>query len=112
MAGRDAGGCRILLSSLEPQIFCFRRQVHQCRTTKEALLQLAQQAPTAAYDLILKEHEPPRTDACKLLRRMAQADLLTTTPVVCKCAFPIPLGPRLCWLRRVGARLPAWPISN
>lgn len=58
------------------------------RTSKEALQLLA---PVAAggpvpYDIILKEHNPPEANACRLLRKMARADLLSLIPVVCKLA--------------------------
>lgn len=53
-------------------------------TTKEALQLLSDglAAGEAGYDLILKEHELPLTNACKLVRKLAQHESLRQIPVV------------------------------
>lgn len=62
-------------------------QVHSVGSAKEALELLAS-APSGGvplYDIILKEHEPQDgANACRLLRKMARAELLAKIPVVCK----------------------------
>lgn len=40
------------------------------------------QKPDAKYDLVIKEHEPPRVNGCKLLREMAKDEKLQAVPVV------------------------------
>ncbi len=62
-------------------------QVDCVRTTNEALalLETTPSGQEPAYDVILKEHEPPQANACRLLRRMAESGLLARIPVVCEC---------------------------
>jgi CheY-like chemotaxis protein len=55
------------------------------KNTAEALQLLKeQQARDGApgVDLILKEHDPPAANACRLLRRILEDDVLRTIPVV------------------------------
>eukprot|EP00195_Chlamydomonas_chlamydogama_P005520 CAMPEP_0202894608 /NCGR_PEP_ID=MMETSP1392-20130828/3977_1 /ASSEMBLY_ACC=CAM_ASM_000868 /TAXON_ID=225041 /ORGANISM="Chlamydomonas chlamydogama, Strain SAG 11-48b" /LENGTH=1255 /DNA_ID=CAMNT_0049579353 /DNA_START=133 /DNA_END=3900 /DNA_ORIENTATION=+ len=54
------------------------------KTSKEAIGLLATHAGGAdpPFDIILKEHEPPAANACRLLRKMARSELLATIPVV------------------------------
>ena len=62
-------------------------QVHSVASAKEALELLASASSGAVplYDIILKEHEPQDgANACRLLRKMARAELLAKIPVVCK----------------------------
>eukprot|EP00798_Chlamydomonas_sp_ICE-L_P031458 gene31458-6641_t len=59
-----------------------RAAVVAVKTSKEALQLLAPMAAKCPFDLILKEHEPPVANACRLLRRMARSELLTRIPVV------------------------------
>ena len=41
------------------------------------------------FDIILKEHEPPAANACRLLRKMARSEVLRRIPVVgeADCCF-------------------------
>jgi CheY-like chemotaxis protein len=57
--------------------------VSAARSTKDALEALeAARARGAPVDLVLKEHEPPGSSACRLLRRLAGSDELRLVPVV------------------------------
>ena len=69
---------------------CLAAQVSSVRSTKEALQLLAPAASGAElpFDLILKEHEPPEVNACRLLRRLSRTELLAKIPVVCECRAP------------------------
>lgn len=63
----------------------FPVQVMEVKSTAEALQLLKdQQARDGApgVDLILKEHDPPAANACRLLRRTLEDDVLRTVPVV------------------------------
>ena len=56
-------------------------QVFAVQTSKAALQLLA--GPSAMpFDIVLKEHDPPKANACRLLRRMARCDLLSKIPVI------------------------------
>lgn len=60
-------------------------QVMDVKGTAEAVQLLKeQQARDGApgVDLILKEHDPPAANACRLLRRILEDDVLRTIPVV------------------------------
>lgn len=77
----------------------FCGQVTAVPTTTAALhLLKEQQARDGApgFDLILKDHDPPAVNACRLLRRLVEDETLKTVPV----------GAYSC-LCRVSARL-AW----
>ncbi len=63
--------------------------------TAEALQLLKeQQARDGApgVDLILKEHDPPAANACRLLTRTLEDDVLRTVPVVGELPSPVPVG--------------------
>ncbi len=66
-----------LLSGLEPQVTAVK-------TAREGLQLLVEAEHGSNFDLVLKEHEPPGANACRLLKRMAKTDRLTRTPVVGK----------------------------
>ena len=55
-------------------------QVTAVKHGKQALDLL--QKPDAKYDLVIKEHEPPRVNGCKLLKEMAKDEKLQSVPVV------------------------------
>lgn len=59
-------------------------QVTSVSTTDEALGLLDQHGlqEQPAFDLILKEHAPPKSDACRLLRKMAKMEGRINIPVV------------------------------
>ena len=68
-------------------------------TTTAALhLLKEQQAKSGApgYDLVLKDHSPPASSACRLLRRLVEDETLKTVPVGA-----------YVWHRALRAR-PAW----
>lgn len=55
------------------------------KSTAEALQLLKEQQTrdgAPGVDLILKEHDPPAANACRLLRRTLEDDVLRTVPVV------------------------------
>lgn len=63
----------------------------EVKSTAEALQLLKdQQARDGApgVDLILKEHDPPVANACRLLRRTLEDDVLRTVPVVGEPSAP------------------------
>ena len=69
-------------------------QVMDVKGTAEALQLLKeQQARDGApgVDLILKEHNPPAANACRLLTRTLEDDVLRTVPVVGASLCPAPL---------------------
>ena len=61
-------------------------QVLDVKSTAEALQVLKEQqardAKSMGVDLILKEHDPPHSNACRLLGRILEDDVLRTIPVV------------------------------
>ncbi|PNH02256.1 Two-component response regulator-like APRR1, partial [Tetrabaena socialis] len=57
-------------------------QVTAVKTAREGLQLLAGAEHGANFDLVLKEHEPPVANACRLLKRMAKTEGLARTPVV------------------------------
>ncbi len=61
--------------------------------SKEALLLLAaaSSGEEAPYDMVIKEHEPPKVNAFKFLRKMAHSGLLAKVPVICKCHDSLPI---------------------
>lgn len=62
-------------------------QVTEAKSTKEVLGLLAPRGTgqrPLSFDIVLKEHEPPRSNACRLLREFIQNDGLKSTPVVGK----------------------------
>lgn len=75
---------------------CVVVQVTVCKTGRECVHLLqntpaqhqdtssghASPLPLFPFDLILKDHEPPLVDACRLLRRMARDPTLPAVPVV------------------------------
>ena len=67
-------------------------QVMEVKSTAEALQLLKdQQARDGApgVDLIMKEHDPPAANACRLLRRTLEDDVLRTVPVVGELLTPL-----------------------
>eukprot|EP00803_Ostreobium_quekettii_P003173 evm.model.scf_4694.1 EVM.evm.TU.scf_4694.1 scf_4694:154-568(-) len=55
------------------------------KNTKEVVQALAVQRAAdrpLPFDMVLKEHEPPSSNACRLLREFARRECLKTTPVV------------------------------
>jgi hypothetical protein len=69
-------------------------QVLDVKSTAEALQVLKEQqsrdGTNLGVDLILKEHDPPHSNACRLLGRILEDDVLRTIPVVGE--RPTPLG--------------------
>jgi CheY-like chemotaxis protein len=69
-----------------------RPQVTAVPTTTAALhLLKEQQARDGApgFDLILKDHDPPAANACRLLRRLVEDETLKTVPIgACGAAVP------------------------
>ncbi|GIL54044.1 hypothetical protein Vafri_9600 [Volvox africanus] len=57
-------------------------QVTAVMTAREGLQLLLGAEHGAGFDLVLKEHDPPGANACRLLKRMAKTEGLTRTPVV------------------------------
>ena len=61
-------------------------QVLDVKSTAEALQVLKEQqsrdGSNLGVDLILKEHDPPHSNACRLLGRILEDDVLRTIPVV------------------------------
>ncbi len=64
-------------------------QVTAVKTAREGLQLLLDAEHGAGFDLVLKEHDPPGANACRLLKRMAKTEGLTRIPVVGKyrCGF-------------------------
>lgn len=61
--------------------------------TAEALQLLKEQQTrdgAPGVDLILKEHDPPAANACRLLTRTLEDDVLRTVPVIGKSTPPAP----------------------
>ncbi len=71
-----------------PLLLCREHQPHQqvtaVRTSKEAFQCLSTFAGEGRpFDLVLKEHEPPQSNACRFMLRMsAQSEHFRHTPVV------------------------------
>lgn len=60
-------------------------QVTAARTCKEAMQLLATHSlngSEAPFDLILKDHEPPASNACRLLRKIAKTEHVRRIPVI------------------------------
>lgn len=92
--GREAHILRIPLFNLG-----YLPQVTALKTAREALQLLARLSGSVEppFDLILKEHEPPQADACRMMRKLNQL-AIGRIPLVGKhiwfCAsWCIPAGP-------------------
>ena len=67
-------------------------------TTASLHLLKEQQARSGApgYDLVLKDHSPPASSACRLLRRLVEDETLKTVPVGASAWYPA-LRARPAW---------------
>lgn len=92
-----ANACTVADTLKKPYIHAAANiQVTVCKTGRECVHLLANTPvqhqdtssghasplPLFPFDLILKDHEPPLVDACRLLRRMARDPTLPAVPVV------------------------------